>query len=79
MFIMRIILIILQVRPWCHNIADYVWQDKRAASAQSVDNLGYPFRPAMRAGWLKYICNACSEGAVMAGPAVEGDTLAIPD
>ena len=36
-------------------IADHVWQDKRTLIAQSVDNLGDQFRPAMRAGWLSYI------------------------
>jgi hypothetical protein len=32
-----------------------VWQDKRAAIAKTVDDLGDQFRPAMRAGWLAYI------------------------
>ena len=36
-------------------LADHVWQDKRTLIAQSVDNLGDQFRPAMRAGWLSYI------------------------
>ncbi len=36
-------------------LADHVWQDKRAAIAKTVDDLGYQFRPAMRAGWLSYI------------------------
>ena len=36
-------------------IADHVWQEKRTLIAQSVDNLGDQFRPAMRAGWLSYI------------------------
>ncbi len=77
---MLIILIILQVLT-CYNIADYVWQDKQTAIAHLVDNLGDQFRPAMCAGWLKYICNACLEGAMVAGPAVGGDsnTLMIPD
>ena len=36
-------------------IADHVWQEKRTLIAQSVDNLGDQFRPAIRAGWLSYI------------------------
>jgi hypothetical protein len=36
-------------------LADHVWQDKRAAIAKTVDDLGDQFRPAMRAGWLSYI------------------------
>jgi hypothetical protein len=33
-------------------LADHVWQDKRTLIAQSVDNLGDQFRPAMRAAWF---------------------------
>ncbi len=36
-------------------LEDHVWQDKRAAIAKTVDDLGDQFRPAMRAGWLSYI------------------------
>jgi hypothetical protein len=39
-------------------IADHVWQGKRTEIAQMVEALGDRFRPAMRAGWLKYIQNA---------------------
>ncbi len=39
-------------------LADHVWQDKRAAIAETVDDLGDQFRPAMRAGWLSYIRQA---------------------
>ena len=42
-------------------LADHVWQDKRTLIAQSVDNLGDQIRPAMRAGWLSYICCAYPE------------------
>jgi hypothetical protein len=35
-----------------------VWQDKRADIARSVEALADKFRPAMRAGWLKYIQTA---------------------
>jgi hypothetical protein len=43
-------------------IADDVWQDKRAGIAPSVEALGDKFRPAMRAGWLKYIQTAYAAG-----------------
>ncbi len=36
-------------------LADHVWQDNHAASAQTVDTLDDQFRPAMRLGWLSYI------------------------
>ena len=36
-------------------LADFVWQNKRAAIAQEIDGLGAQFRPALRNGWLKYI------------------------
>ena len=52
--IILIIPIILQVRLDL-GIADHVWQDKRTAIAQSVDALSDQFKPAMRAGWMKYI------------------------
>jgi hypothetical protein len=39
--------------------------------AQSVDNLGDQFRPAMRAGWLSYIRRAYPEDAANdSGPIV---------
>ncbi len=41
--------VLLQVRQDL-GLADHVWQDKRTLIAQSVDNLGDQFRPAMRAG-----------------------------
>ena len=33
-------------------IADHIWLAKRAAIAQTVDELGDNFKPAMRAGWM---------------------------
>ena len=52
-------------------LADHVWQDKRTLIAQSVDNLGDQFRPAMRADWLSYIRRAYPEDAAIdAGPIV---------
>ncbi len=48
--------------------------------AQSVDNLGDQFRPAMCTGWLKYIRNAYQDGgAVVGGPAVGEGPLVVPD
>ncbi len=52
----------------------------QAIIAESVDNLGDQFRPAMRTGWLKYIRNAYPDGgAVVAGPAVGEGPLLVPD
>ncbi len=76
--IILIIYIILQVRADL-GIADHIWQDKRIAIAQTVDNLDDQFRPAMRAGWLKYFRNAYPEGAETAQIAVGGDTLVLDD
>ncbi len=70
LLIKLIIFIIFQVRADL-GIADHVWQDKRAAIAHTV------VRPAMRAGWLKYIRNAYPEGAEKAQIAVGGDTMVI--
>ena len=69
----------LQVRQDL-GLADHVWQDKRTLIAQSVDNLGDQFRPAMRAGWLSYIRTTYTEEAADgAGPAVVGeDMLVVP-
>ena len=44
-------------------IADYIWQDKRAAIAQTVDELGDNFKPAVRAGWVAYISKAYPDGS----------------
>ena len=43
-----------------------MWQDKRAAIAKTVDDLGDQFRPAMRAGWLSYIRQAYPDNAAPA-------------
>ena len=42
-------------------LADHVWSDKRKSIAQSVDNLGDQFRPAMRASWISYISRVYRE------------------
>ena len=61
-------------------IADHVWQEKRALIAQTVDNLGDQFRPAMRTGWLSYLRQAYPEHvAEGAGPAVGEAVLVLPD
>ena len=44
-------------------IADHIWQDKRAAIAQTVDELGDNFKPAVRAGWMAYIRKAYPNGS----------------
>ena len=71
--IITIILIILtfQVRI-ALGIADHVWQNKRLAIAQEVDNLGPGFRPAMRDAWLKYIqaAYAAEPGEQASGPSI---------
>ena len=57
-------------------LADHVWQEKRTIIAQSVDNLGDQFRPAMRAGWLSYIRRAYPEdSAADAGPVVRAGIM----
>ncbi len=77
--IMLIIFIVFQVHADL-GIADHVWQDKRAAIAQNFDAVGDQFRPALRAGWLKYISNTYPDGgAVLAGPAVGEGTLVVAD
>ena len=56
-------------------LAGHVWQDKRALIAQSVDNLGNQFRPAMRAGWLTYIrCAYPADSAEDPGPVAASGT-----
>jgi hypothetical protein len=48
--------------------------------AQSVDNLGDQFRPAMRARWLSYIRRAYPEDAADdAGPAVGEGIFVVQD
>jgi hypothetical protein len=58
-----------------------VWQDKRTLIAQSVDNLGDQFRPAMRAGWLSYISHMYLEedGAADVGLVVGEGALVVDD
>ena len=57
-----------------------MWQDKRTLIAQSVDNLGDQFRPAMRAGWLSYIHRAYQEDAAnYSGPIVVEGIFVVQD
>ncbi len=63
------------------DLADHVWQEKRAAIAASVDSLGDQFRPVMRAGWLAYIRNTYPEGSdhQTAGLAMREGALVVGD
>ena len=45
------------------SIADHIWLDKRTAIAQTVDELGDNFKPAIRAGWMAYIRKAYPDGS----------------
>ena len=36
-------------------LADHVWQDKRAKIASTIDQLGDHFKTELRAAWLAYI------------------------
>ena len=58
-------------------IADHIWQDKRAAIAQTVDELGDNFKPAMRAGWMAYIRKAYPDGLASGRIAVGQGQLVI--
>ncbi len=61
-------------------LADHVWQDKWAAIAKTIDDLGDQFRPAMRAIWLSYIRQAYKDNtAPAAGQPVMQGTLVVPD
>jgi hypothetical protein len=57
-----------------------VWQDKHDDITRSVEALGDKFRPAMRAGWLKYILTAYAAGHVStAASSIGQGTLIAPD
>jgi hypothetical protein len=57
-----------------------MWQEQRADIAQSVEALGDKFRPAMCAGWLKYIQTAYAAGpASTAASSTRQGTLIVPD
>ena len=58
-------------------IADHIWLDKRVAIAQTVDELGDEFKPAMRVGWMAYIRKAYPDGSVSGRIAVGQGQLVI--
>ena len=58
-------------------IADHIWLDKRAGIAQTVDELGDNFKPAMRAGWMAYIRKAYPDGSASGRIAVGQGQLVI--
>ena len=58
-------------------IADHIWQDKRAAIAQTVDELDDNFKPAVRAHWMAYIHKAYPDGAASGRIAVGQGQLVI--
>ena len=59
-----------------------MWREKRAAIAQTVEELGDKIRPAMRArraGWLLYLQTAYPDGAAALPQSVGEGTLVVPD
>ena len=58
-------------------IADHIWQDKHAAIAQTVDELGDNFKPAVRARWMAYIRKAYPDGSASGRIAVGQGQLVI--
>ena len=44
-------------------IAENVWEDKRAAIASEIDDLGDGYRNILRAGWAKYLANLSTHGS----------------
>ena len=70
----------LQVRQDL-GLADHVWSNKKKSIAETIDNLGDEFRPAMRAGWLSYIRRVYrgEEGAADVDLIVGEDTLVVED
>ena len=60
-------------------IADHVWQEKRAAIAATIDQLGEKFKPELRAGWLTYIRKTYLDGPAAASDIVGEDALVLDD
>ena len=60
-------------------IADHVWQEKRAAIAETVDALGDRFKPELRTGWLAYIRETYSDWPVAPDATVGEETLVLDD
>ena len=65
--IIRIILIVSFSGAYGTRYRGSHWLDKRAAIAQTVDELGDNFKPAMRAGWMAYIRKAHPDGRIAVG------------
>ena len=76
--IILIISIMSQVRVEL-GIADHVWQEKRAAIAETVDALRDRFKPELRSGWLAYIRETYPDGPVAPGATVGEETLVLGD
>ena len=60
-------------------IADHVWQEKRAAIAATIDQLGDKFKPELRPGWLVYISKTYPDGPAAASDIVGEDALVLDD
>ncbi len=60
-------------------IDDYVWQEKRAAIAATIDQLGDKYKPELRAGWLAYIRKTYPDGPAAASDIVGKDALVLDD
>ena len=60
-------------------IADHIWLDKLAASAQTVDVFGVDLKPAIRAGWMSYIRKVFRDGAADVGHAIGEEPLILAD
>ena len=60
-------------------IADHVWQEKRAAIAATIDQLGDKFKPELHAGWLAYIRKTYPDGPAAASDIVGEDVLVLDD
>jgi hypothetical protein len=75
---MLIISIMSQVRVNL-GIADHVWQEKRAAIAETINALGDRFKPELRNGWLVYIRETYSDGPVAPAATVGEETLVLDE
>ena len=60
-------------------IADHIWQEKRAAIAANIDNLGDKFKPELRAAWLAYILETYPDGPVAATDIIGSSMLEIDE
>ena len=62
---------------------DHVWLNKKKSIAETIENLGNEFRPAMRVGWLSYIRRVyrgdSEEGAANVDLITGENTLVVDD